>query len=72
MKLTEWFPGHIKPVRPGVYQQLSAVDKTLGYQRWDGANWSSWYSTVEGAAKATDVAAHPFQNDQWRGLAEKP
>ena len=75
MKLTPWFPGHIKPKRVGVYQQLSAIEKRLGYQRWDGKKWSPWFSKAEDAAcygRECAPAAEEYQNDPWRGLAERP
>lgn len=71
-KLTPWFPGHIKPVRPGVYQQMSGSGTRLGYQRWDGERWFSWHATPAGAASAVFAVMGEFQNDPWRGLASDP
>ena len=67
-KYTPWFPGHIKPVRAGVYQQklLSGV---VGYQHWDGIKWFSWFKTADLAVTGRLYAGHRFQNDAWRGLA---
>ena len=53
MKLTRWFPGHIKPVREGVYQQMCGIGLSLGYQKWDGLRWFLWNITPEGAEKET-------------------
>jgi hypothetical protein len=73
-KLTPWFPGHIKPVRPGVYER----DLSHGpYALWTGRIWL--------AAKRTKTQARfcgvpsgyqpdeedPF-NPSWRGLAKEP
>ena len=68
---TDWFPGDVKPVRIGVYQQRNP-DGHLGYQRWDGKFWYSWESTIDLAARATLVVDGSFQCDPWRGLANKP
>ena len=70
-KYTPWFPGCIKPSRPGIYQQKSGDGKLIGYQRWDGGMWHSWCHTPEFAARV-GPAAIEFQNDPWRGLAKDP
>lgn len=71
MKLTNWFPGYIKPVRVGVYQQLNGSGK-LGYQYWDGVRWHSWATLPELATDTCFWAAEFYQNDSWRGLAQEP
>ena len=74
-KLTPWYPGHIKPVRPGVYQQRSGYEKRLGFQWWNGKKWSSWFSSAESAllhGRNGPPADLRFQNDPWRGLAQEP
>ena len=70
-KLTPWFPGHIKPSRPGVYQQYSGLGG-IGYQLWDGLAWRLWERTPQAAAASFVQVASAYQNDQWRGLSEKP
>jgi hypothetical protein len=70
MKLTPWFPGNVKPVRPGVYQQMCGFNRDVGYQYWDGKVWGLWSRTIEGA-RHDGWPASP-QNDPWRGLAEEP
>ena len=72
MKTTEWFPGHIKPAYPGVYQLLCGNDTEVGYQKWDGEKWGIWYENAQDAAEGHAYADPEFQNDQWRGLAEQP
>ena len=67
-KYTPWFPGHIKPVRAGVYQQKSHSG-LVGYQRWDGKKWFFWYAQIEHASTSTFAVDDSFQNDAWRGLA---
>ena len=71
MKFTEWYPGHIKPVRKGVYQQWSGCKDVIGYQKWDGKKWSDWYSTIKGAEKSKNFAISCCQNDPWRGLKKE-
>lgn len=70
MKLTPWYPGHIKPARSGVYQQLAC--KQIGYMRWDGLRWYLWDQSKEVATRCAWPADLAYQNDPWRGLAEDP
>ena len=71
--VTEWFPGHIKPVRVGVYQLESGSRNEIGYQLWDGKGWGFWCrSPAEAERDAGQYAADDFQNDRWRGLASDP
>lgn len=53
LKLTDWYPGSIKPVRKGFYQ-CACCKK---YFNWDGKNWLS--NTVKGFD--TDLPG-------WRGV----
>lgn len=71
-KLTPWFKNGVKPARKGVYQQMNGGRNRLGYQRWNGMNWGTWFETAEEAAQSTDRAAACYQSDPWRGLAAKP
>ncbi len=71
MKLTEWFPGDVKPVRKGVYQKMCGHGKELGYQYWDGANWGYWEETPDAAVRERGKAVET-EFEEWRGLAEKP
>lgn len=69
MKLTPWFPGTIKPVRKGVYQQKNGTSG-IGYQRWDGKFWYAWRKSPEDAKNCLIVVSTYFQNDSWRGVAK--
>lgn len=73
MKLTPWFPGSVKPVREGVYQQMDGWGSLLGYQYWDGSYWHLWGPSIDSAVLMYRNA-HPSvcQDDKWRGLSEKP
>jgi hypothetical protein len=71
MKLTEWYPADVKPVRVGVYQKYCGFGQKIGYQRWDGRRWMAWDINADVAQRETIPAAN-FYKDKWRGLAEKP
>ena len=71
IKMTDWFPPHIKPVREGVYEiKLTAV---RGYHRmyatWNGLKWSrashyasgGWHEKFRGAD----------QDKYWRGFTKE-
>lgn len=72
-ELTPWFDGRKhKPVRPGVYMLKCGGGYDIGYQHWNGKYWSTWCTTIAGAARQEDRAAYTYQNDDWRGLCQKP
>lgn len=67
-KLTPWFPGHVKPVRPGVYQ----VDGNfgMGWKNWDGSHWLAFHYTSVYAVAESSISV--TQDMPWRGLASDP
>lgn len=74
MKLTNWIPGNVKPVRAGVYQRKYDRDSiacSTRYCYWSGAFWGVYGETPKEAElnRGLDSTA---QNLPWRGLAEKP
>jgi hypothetical protein len=69
MKLTPWFPAHVKPVYPGVYEIQS--DSINWYRRWDGNRWFVGATTKESAAVET-IPFFGTPDAPWRGLAEPP
>ena len=71
MKLTPWYPGHIKPARPGVYETDPRTDPERNYQHWDGKVWGFAMHSTAGAASCAGIKSS-CQNDKWRGLAEPP
>jgi hypothetical protein len=71
MILTPWFPGDVKPVRPGVYMQWCGLELEVGYQYWNGEFWGFWCSTVEAASQYKNTCAST-QDEPWRGLMEEP
>lgn len=71
--LTPWFPGDVKPVRPGVYQRdrSGPYDGGPFYSEWTGCQWLVPAMSLERASKQTAVAI--AQNGgRWRGLAKDP
>lgn len=49
MKKTDWYPGHVKPVRVGVYEcewSFHGV-KSYYYNCWDGINWCYGYESYK-------------------------
>jgi len=71
MKKTAWFPGTVKPVRPGVYQTRCGFGDIIGYQRWNGRYWFYWARDARTAAMSSQPCHHLRQNDPWRGLTTK-
>lgn len=68
-KLTPWFPGDVKPVRPGVYSRLFRGRRPL-YARWDGDKWMGADLTTFKAEKMTCRSL--WESLPWRGLAQDP
>ncbi len=68
-KLTPWFPGHIKPVRPGVYETTAQAAPC--FQFWNGHFWGCFDSRREVSAEFGRVPSD-FQGVNWRGLSEPP
>jgi hypothetical protein len=68
MRLTDWYPQHIKPVRAGVYQTW--LDGHIGYAYWSGSRWGGQWMTAEKAAANRE---HPGaeQRKTWRGVDRK-
>lgn len=58
-KLTDWFPGDVKPARKGIYQRDYGIDSIEDY--WSGRVWRY----------AENGTVCLSQNRPWRGLAEK-
>lgn len=76
MKMTGWFPPHIKPVRVGEY---IAITTKLAYVRrwWDGNRWSLPYWPADPESIKTIQRRDPASPGKqrciyWRGLAADP
>jgi hypothetical protein len=69
--LTPWFPGTVKPARPGVYERTDH-DEMWDFARWDGRRWMCGQLTPE---EADTLVMHesmyqPHHGDtgfSWRG-----
>jgi hypothetical protein len=60
---TEWFPAHIKPTRPGLYQISEGPNRFWAW--WNGQHWLSCTVAYETASVQPKA---PLQNKVWRGL----
>ena len=72
-KTTPWFSGNVKPVRDGVYERDyggKGEPAHIVFGRFSGGLWMCGDKTAERAA--LEVCATSFQDEPWRGLAEKP
>lgn len=69
--LTPWFPPHIKPARPGVYQ-TRFLCHAPGYSYWDGWRWGNQRTTADYAKNLAGPISVADQYKTWRGLAQKP
>ena len=68
MKKTPWFPGHIKPVRDGVYQRLANDGETIYHSLWRAGVWYAMDKSCDGAASNVGLVSI-FQDDRkWRGI----
>lgn len=70
MKTTDWFPGTVKPARPGLYQRMLNVE--VVWACFDGVLWYTSSPNKDVAVLNFHVRhASAVQNiAQWRGLAE--
>lgn len=70
MNLTPWFPGQVKPARPGVYErEYAGPPGGPWFSEWTGAQWLSPARTPLVASKQV---TRSFTQDsvRWRGLTE--
>lgn len=70
-KRTPWFPGHIKPIHPGLYETKANPNSLIYYSWWNGRFWSSGFMNADTARYFRDFRAN-FQKKLWRGLAFDP
>ena len=74
-KLTPWFPGSVKPVRPGVYEAEWREGKALSGGRYFNYWADSWCwgdDTPDSPHRCVMPAALQGEVKRWRGLAEEP
>lgn len=73
MKLTEWFPGDVMPVRKGVY--IRKYSEGDCWCRWVDGIWHvGFFLEKKGGFQLAKTTFHEssVQSLPWRGLAEKP
>lgn len=72
--LTPWFPGDVKPVRPGVYATRDPFGEWDGctYKFWSGRLWGYASLTVYDAYGSKHLGPSSLQDNEWRGLASDP
>lgn len=71
VNLTQWFPGHVKPERIGVYERRFHKGSTMThYSRWDGKTWLGSSTRPAGVSKTRQSAI--WIALEWRGLAFDP
>lgn len=71
-KMTEWFPSHIKPVHPGVYEiryDLGLASAEPWYAKWNGKRWSWADDSIDSPWQKTFKGASQYKF--WRGFTEK-
>jgi hypothetical protein len=68
MKLTNWFPSKIKPVREGVYETKACYVRA-GYSFWDGSAWG-WTNDTVKQANRVRYSLGAYQYKKWRGVAK--
>jgi hypothetical protein len=65
-KMTPWFPGHVKPTRPGAYARQSPAGP---FSYWDGKRWGLGSRSPAEAANAFARAGRSDdQSAPWRGF----
>lgn len=73
-KLTPWFPGETKPVRPGIYmvdQSWPGQEPQRVFSYWDGAHWYPQASKPEKVMQWICYGPRKIPFRQWCGILEK-
>ena len=70
MKLTEWYPADIKPVRKGVYNVLDYDNENSSwYSYWDGVKFNYYSYKVDRAFKYRFDVGCGSKTVKWRGIS---
>lgn len=69
-KLTPYFDGNVKPIRPGIYECRSCRRRGDFYY-WNGMYWEYGGEREPSRVRRTSEQS-PEQYKEWRGLAEQP
>lgn len=68
-KLTDWFPGAVKPVHAGPYQR-DWGDGQVFYSQWTGSTWLVGSNTAFDATHKPEQRVSGNQALPWRGVTE--
>lgn len=69
--MTQWFPGNIKPFRPGVYEirkYTPQVDRHWAY--YDGSRWGFYECRID-MVQIKENTGWAMQDKIWRGLVSE-
>jgi hypothetical protein len=81
MKKTPWFPAHVDPSRPGVYEKKNTSTGQVFFARYDkhpempGLPFGVWFvGSIDYNYALNEDTPVPFafRKWPWRGLAEDP
>jgi len=64
MKLTEWYPPDVKPVRRGVY--ITRKNDNIYFQYWTGTFWNVRMGSIQLAEQVKQRSQH--QDVRWKGI----
>jgi len=75
MKLTDWFPAKIRPVRVGVYKVSTPNNTNNKFCYFSGKDWCLCAMTIFDAEFSTDdsiadYSSMSIEGSMWRGIAE--
>jgi len=75
LKLTDWIPGDVKPVRDGVYQRMHDQDLAV-FKEWSAFRRGVWHlgagTPLWAEVYGIEGQVSINQRLHWRGLAEQP
>ena len=78
MKLTEWYPASVKPVRKGVYMVMTPWCHANKFAYFDERGWRLCGDCQQNAEEEKDrtedmdMSSMNMPYSKWRGLAQNP
>lgn len=69
VKLTDWYPPHVKPVRDGVYEVSSPDSGPRRFRMFSRGHWYCGWSTPDLALVAYSGRVK-IAPETWRGIAK--
>jgi hypothetical protein len=64
LKITDWYPPDVKPVRRGVY--ITRKNDIIFFQFWTGTFWNVRMNNISQAEKIKQHSQH--QEVHWKGI----